>query len=73
MDLKDTNWMDGVAAVTQCGIPPRRSFSYEFPKDGQRGTFWYHSHLSMQYTDGLFRPIVRIPELFLEDICKWGR
>jgi FtsP/CotA-like multicopper oxidase with cupredoxin domain len=39
MDLKDTNWMDGVAAVMQCGIPPGRSLSYEFPTDGQRTLF----------------------------------
>lgn len=58
IDQKGTNWMDGVAAVTQCGIPPGKTFTYEFDTDGQRGTFWYHSHLSVQYTDGLFGPIV---------------
>ncbi|KAH7923921.1 hypothetical protein BV22DRAFT_1196311 [Leucogyrophana mollusca] len=58
IDQKDTTWMDGVAAVSQCGIPPGDNFTYEFTVSGQRGTFWYHSHLSVQYTDGLFGPIV---------------
>jgi FtsP/CotA-like multicopper oxidase with cupredoxin domain len=59
IDQKNSSWMDGVAAVTQCGIPPNTSFTYEFSTAGQRGSFWYHSHLSNQYTDGLFGPIVR--------------
>jgi FtsP/CotA-like multicopper oxidase with cupredoxin domain len=58
IDQKGTNWMDGVAAVTQCDIPLGKTFTYEFATDGQRGTFWYNSHLSVQYTDGFFGPIV---------------
>ena len=54
----NSNWADGVAAVTQCGIPPGQTFMYEFNTSGQTGTYWYHSHLSTQYTDGLFGPIV---------------
>ncbi|KAK1751102.1 multicopper oxidase-domain-containing protein [Echria macrotheca] len=53
-----SNWMDGVHGVTQCGIPPGRSFTYDFNVTGQRGTFWYHSHVSTQYTNGLYGPIV---------------
>ncbi|KAH7913243.1 Cupredoxin [Hygrophoropsis aurantiaca] len=58
IDQKNTTWMDGVAAVSQCGIPPGQSFTYEFTLVDQRGTFWYHSHLSVQYTDGLFGPLI---------------
>ena len=58
MDQKNSNWMDGVAAVTQCGIPPGESFTYEFKLIEETGTFWYHSHLSNQYTDGLFGPLI---------------
>ncbi|KAK6343679.1 hypothetical protein TWF730_011268 [Orbilia blumenaviensis] len=58
MDQKNTTWMDGVAAVSQCGIPPGQNFTYEFSTKGQRGTFWYHSHLSVQYTDGMFGPLI---------------
>ena len=49
---------DGVAAVSQCGIPPGKFFTYNFTLVDQRGTFWYHSHLSVQYTDGLFGPLI---------------
>ncbi|KAF8063330.1 phenol oxidase [Lyophyllum atratum] len=48
-----TNWADGAAFVTQCPIVPGNSFLYDFPVNGQAGTFWYHSHLSTQYCDGL--------------------
>ncbi|EON97697.1 putative diphenol oxidase protein [Phaeoacremonium minimum UCRPA7] len=35
-----------------------QSFTYEFRVDDQRGTFWYHAHTSIQYTDGLYGPII---------------
>nr|BAQ25793.1 laccase [Hericium coralloides] len=53
-----TNQMDGVAFVTQCPIPPNDSFLYNFSVPDQAGTFWYHSHLSTQYCDGLRGPLV---------------
>ncbi|KAH8681126.1 multicopper oxidase-domain-containing protein [Xylariales sp. PMI_506] len=53
-----STWMDGVAGVSQCGIPPGQSFTYEFAVDGQRGTYWWHAHLASQYTDGVYGPIV---------------
>ncbi|KAI3607117.1 laccase [Moniliophthora roreri] len=53
-----TNWADGPAFVNQCPIPHGTSFLYEFPVREQAGTFWYHSHLSTQYCDGLRGPIV---------------
>lgn len=64
IDQRDTPWMDGVAGVTQCGIPAAGgSWTYEFSVGGQRGTFWYHAHAAVQYTDGLYGPIVvRDPE-----------
>ncbi|KAJ7785147.1 laccase lcc5 [Mycena maculata] len=43
---------DGVSFVTQCPIAHGNSFLYDFTPD-QAGTFWYHSHLSTQYCDGL--------------------
>ncbi|KAI8629543.1 multicopper oxidase [Xylariaceae sp. FL1651] len=58
IDQKNTTWMDGVTSVSQCGIPPGRQFTYEFRVDGQRGTFWWHAHLSVQYSDGLYGPMV---------------
>ncbi|KAL8415019.1 hypothetical protein RB594_006013 [Gaeumannomyces avenae] len=58
IDQRNTVWMDGVSGVTQCGIPPGKSFVYEFTVPNQRGTFWYHAHVSVQYTDGLYGAIV---------------
>ncbi|KAJ6547717.1 laccase [Mycena sp. CBHHK59/15] len=48
-----TNFDDGPAFVTQCPIVPGNSFLYNFQVPDQAGTFWYHSHLSTQYCDGL--------------------
>ena len=58
-----TNWMDGVSGITQCPIPPGRNFLYNYTVENQFGTFWYHSHTSTQYMDGLVGPfIVHAPE-----------
>ncbi|KAI0073552.1 laccase A [Panus rudis PR-1116 ss-1] len=50
---KGTNWADGPAFVTQCPLIPGNSFLYNFHVPDQAGTFWYHSHLGLQYCDGL--------------------
>ncbi|KAJ3892019.1 laccase [Lentinula edodes] len=55
---KTTNYADGVAFVSQCPIAANHSFLYDFGVPDQAGTFWYHSHLSVQYGDGLRGPIV---------------
>ncbi|MDI1490005.1 MAG: hypothetical protein OHK93_001204 [Ramalina farinacea] len=76
--MTNSNWADGVAAVTQCGIPPGQKFTYEFNTVGQMGTYWYRSHLSTQYTDGLLGPVVIhspaevIPEVDDERIIFMG-
>jgi FtsP/CotA-like multicopper oxidase with cupredoxin domain len=53
-----TNWMDGTVGITQCPIAPGQSFTYRFNVTGQTGTYWYHSHMAMQASDGLVGPIV---------------
>ncbi|KIM73303.1 laccase [Piloderma croceum F 1598] len=53
-----TNEMDGGAFVNQCPIAANHSFLYNFTAKSQAGTFWYHSHLSTQYCDGLRGPLV---------------
>jgi iron transport multicopper oxidase len=53
-----TAWADGPAFVSQCPIAPGDSFLYDFQATNQAGTFWYHSHLSTQYCDGLRGPLV---------------
>jgi len=53
-----SNWADGVAWVTQCPIQPDEAFEHKFSTAGQTGTYWYHSHYSTQYCDGLRGPLV---------------
>ncbi|KAG6897671.1 hypothetical protein C0992_012420 [Termitomyces sp. T32_za158] len=48
-----TSYADGATMVTQCPIIPKQSFQYDFPTYNQVGTYWYHSHYSTQYCDGL--------------------
>ncbi|KAK0494066.1 laccase [Armillaria luteobubalina] len=55
---KGTNWADGPAFVNQCPIAKGDSFLYTFDSTNQAGTFWYHSHLSTQYCDGLRGPFI---------------
>jgi FtsP/CotA-like multicopper oxidase with cupredoxin domain len=33
--------------VTQCPIQPNTTFTYRFNVDGQVGTLWWHSHVSI--------------------------
>ncbi|RPB04170.1 hypothetical protein L873DRAFT_1667298 [Choiromyces venosus 120613-1] len=53
-----TNWMDGTTGVTNCPIPPGKSFRYEFTVREQWGTYWYHAHFSTSRIDGLFGPFI---------------
>ncbi|KAJ7464416.1 laccase 2 precursor [Mycena latifolia] len=55
---RNTSWADGPSFVTQCPIAANDSFLYDFQAPGQAGTYWYHSHLSTQYCDGLRGPMV---------------
>ncbi|KAF9237141.1 laccase lcc6 [Melanogaster broomeanus] len=48
-----SNEMDGAAFVTQCPIARGNSFTYSFTPPNQAGTFWYHSHIRLQYCEGL--------------------
>lgn len=50
--MKGQNQMDGPEHVTQCPIPPGQTFVYDIVVN-QTGTYWYHSHLGSQYSDGL--------------------
>lgn len=37
---KGTPWYDGIPAISQCGIPPKASFAYNFTVDDVVGTYW---------------------------------
>ncbi|OJT13485.1 Laccase-3 [Trametes pubescens] len=67
-----TNWADGPAFVTQCPITTGHDFLYNFRVPDQTGTYWYHSHLALQYCDGLRGPLViydpHDPQAHLYDI-----
>ncbi|KAJ2846762.1 ferroxidase fet3 [Coemansia brasiliensis] len=52
-----TTYFDGVPGVTECGIPPNGTFTYEY-NITQTGTYWLHSHYEAQYTDGLRTPLI---------------
>ncbi|KAI6165261.1 laccase [Pisolithus thermaeus] len=54
----ETNWADGTSYITQCPIPANESLVYQFNPGDQTGTYWYHSHYSTQYCDGLRGPLV---------------
>ncbi|KIJ45860.1 multicopper oxidase [Sphaerobolus stellatus SS14] len=49
---------DGPSFVTQCPIAPNHTYTYQLVLGQQAGTFWYHSHLSTQYVDGIRGPLV---------------
>jgi multicopper oxidase len=49
--------MDGVEDVSRPPIPAGSEFLYEF-KATPAGTHWYHSHVGVQYGEGLFGPLI---------------
>lgn len=53
-----SNWMDGAPGISQCPVPPGRSFLYDFIVDGQYGTYMYYSHRGVQRNDASFGPII---------------
>ncbi|KAJ8683447.1 hypothetical protein QAD02_019239 [Eretmocerus hayati] len=57
-----TPYMDGVPYVSQCPIQPGQTFRYTF-KASDSGTFFWHSHIGSQRTDGLYGCLVVHPSL----------
>eukprot|EP00252_Welwitschia_mirabilis_P025822 TRINITY_DN8221_c0_g1_i1.p1 TRINITY_DN8221_c0_g1~~TRINITY_DN8221_c0_g1_i1.p1 ORF type:complete len:577 (-),score=17.83 TRINITY_DN8221_c0_g1_i1:265-1995(-) len=41
-----SGWSDGPAYITQCPIQTGMTFTYNFTVIGQRGTLWWHAHIS---------------------------
>lgn len=52
--------MDGVPYISFPPIRPGSTFTYEFPIR-QSGTYWYHSHTSLQEQSGVYGAIVIEP------------
>ncbi|XP_068635556.1 laccase-17-like [Aristolochia californica] len=56
-----TGWADGPAYVTQCPIQTGQSYVYNFTITGQRGTLFWHAHISWLRST-LYGPIVILPK-----------
>ncbi|XP_059667841.1 laccase-17-like [Cornus florida] len=56
-----TGWADGPAYITQCPIQTGQSYVYNFTITGQRGTLWWHAHISWLRAT-LYGPIVILPK-----------
>ncbi|KAL9938928.1 hypothetical protein V8E36_001741 [Tilletia maclaganii] len=52
-----SNFMDGTMGVTECGIAPGTSFTYEWTVQNT-GTYWWHAHAGAQYSDGIFGALI---------------
>lgn len=56
-----SGWADGPAYITQCPIQTGRSYVYNFTITGQRGTLFWHAHISWLRVT-LYGPIVILPK-----------
>ncbi|KAL3839505.1 hypothetical protein ACJIZ3_024096 [Penstemon smallii] len=56
-----SGWADGPAYVTQCPIQTGQSYLYNFTVVGQRGTLWWHAHISWLRAT-LYGPLIILPK-----------
>ncbi|KAF3321979.1 putative laccase family protein [Carex littledalei] len=54
-------WADGPAYITQCPIQSGQSYVYNYTVVGQRGTLWWHAHISWLRAT-VYGPIVILPK-----------
>ncbi|KAK9289516.1 hypothetical protein L1049_007671 [Liquidambar formosana] len=54
-------WADGPAYITQCPIQTGQTYVYNYTIVGQRGTLWWHAHISWLRST-LYGPIVILPK-----------
>ncbi|XP_068641583.1 laccase-17-like [Aristolochia californica] len=54
-------WADGPAYITQCPIQTGQSYVYNFTIVGQRGTLFWHAHISWLRST-LYGPIIILPK-----------
>nr|AAS21670.1 multicopper oxidase 4B [Phanerodontia chrysosporium] len=66
-----TNYYDGTAGVTECGIPPGQSLTYNFTVDDFSGTTWWHAHYDTQYTDGVTGALIVHPRKYPRGFPTW--
>ncbi|XP_078174670.1 laccase-4-like [Carex rostrata] len=55
-------WADGPAYVTQCPIQKDHTYVYNFTIVGQRGTLWWHAHISWLRST-VYGAIIILPKL----------
>ncbi|KAG2627030.1 laccase-12-like [Panicum virgatum] len=55
-----SGWADGPAYITQCPIPSGGRYVYRYRIAGQRGTLWWHAHVSWLRAT-LYGPIIILP------------
>ncbi|GJE96139.1 multicopper oxidase [Phanerochaete sordida] len=65
-----TNYYDGTASVTECGIPPGQSLTYSFSVADFSGTTWWHA-LDTQYTDGIEGALIVHPRAYPKGFPTW--
>ncbi|CAJ1798527.1 unnamed protein product [Sphenostylis stenocarpa] len=56
-----SGWADGPAYVTQCPIQTGQSYVYNYTLVGQRGTLFWHAHISWLRST-LYGPIIILPK-----------
>ncbi|KAI7998217.1 Laccase-17 [Camellia lanceoleosa] len=56
-----SGWADGPAYITQCPIQTGQTYVYKFTITGQRGTLFWHAHISWLRVT-LYGPIVILPK-----------
>lgn len=50
---------DGASSINVCPIPAGGNYTYRIPTgEKEYGTYWYHSHWSTQYADGVYGPVI---------------
>ncbi|KAK7255847.1 hypothetical protein RIF29_29270 [Crotalaria pallida] len=56
-----SGWADGPAYVTQCPIQTGQSYVYNYTIKGQRGTLFWHAHISWLRST-LYGPLIILPK-----------
>ncbi|XP_022846645.1 laccase-2-like [Olea europaea var. sylvestris] len=56
-----SGWSDGPAYVTQCPIRTNQTYTYNFTITGQRGTLFWHAHISWMRAT-IHGPIIILPK-----------
>nr|XP_043613981.1 laccase-17-like [Erigeron canadensis] len=57
-----SGWADGPAYVTQCPIQTGQSYVYNYTVVGQRGTLFWHAHISWLRAS-VYGPLIILPKL----------